>query len=69
MRPSDLSPLFSDEEASPEEIRRARRIAAIYDFKEAVAMHHKLMANGEIDKLWSNASKIVGLAMELLPEE
>jgi hypothetical protein len=40
MKPSDLNPLFSDEDASDEEIARARKLIASVELKEAAKQRH-----------------------------
>lgn len=77
-KPSDLSPLFSDEDASPEEIARARRIVAREELREAVKEYRRW--EREIDyttpsdsPVWelrtSWGKRIVALVLELFPEE
>lgn len=75
-KPSDLSPLFSDEDATPEEIARARRLVAYQELKESAAAYHRLMDDVDYktpsesykrrqDELIHN---ILVLVLELFPE-
>ena len=80
MKPSELNPLFSDEEITPEEIARARRIVAYHELKEAAAEYRKLMniwrsmrsGSQEWGQEWQKVNdcerKIAALALELFPE-
>jgi hypothetical protein len=75
-KPSDFSPLFSDEELSPEEIKRARQIVAWVELKEKAQERHRLgmqldyKADGALYKELGKLDKeIVVLALELFPKE
>jgi hypothetical protein len=78
MKPSDLSPLFSDEDASPEEIARARKIVAREELKGLVKEYRRLArdidyttpSDSSIWKLWKDCrDPIIANVLELIPEE
>jgi hypothetical protein len=69
-KPSDLSPLFSDEKATPEEIARARKIVAYVELKELVALYRRLVWLEA--KQWAiddTRKKITDVVLELFPED
>lgn len=75
MKPSDLSPLFSDEDATPEEIARARRTVAKVELQEAVKEYRTSLR--ELDYKASSSAyeinvqlrmRIIELVLELFPD-
>jgi hypothetical protein len=77
-KPSDLSPLFSDEDATPQEIAKARRLVAAAELQKATQEYHRLqydidyttMASSPVWKELKKLEKrIVELALELFPDE
>lgn len=77
MKPNDLNPLFSDEELTPQEIARARRIVAWVEMPEAIKELRRLerdigYTTPSSSPIWALRDecrkRIVALAMELFPE-
>jgi hypothetical protein len=79
MKPSDLNPLFSDEDATPQEIARAKRIVASLQLKEIVAERRRLQDNLDYKtegfaytQAWKRIEEIdkeiIALVLELFPE-
>lgn len=76
MKPSDLSPLFSDEEVSPQEIKRARRLIARIELEEKAKELHGLLAKRDykdsdsvLPRIAVINHEIVTLVLELFPNE
>jgi hypothetical protein len=78
MKPSDLNPLFSDEDATPQEIARAKRIVASLQLKEIAAERRRLQDRLDrtegfaYTQAWKRIEEIdkeiIALVMELFPE-
>lgn len=77
MKPSDLGPLFSDGEPTPEQIARARKLIARLELKDAAKQRHyftkQLDGRGDESQLYATIAlvdkKIVALVLELFPDE
>jgi hypothetical protein len=67
MKPSDLNPLFSDEDATPQEIARAKRIVVLEELKEQVRLYRSQLG-AEQWALDDTRKKIADLVLELFPE-
>jgi hypothetical protein len=78
-KPSDLSPLFSDEDATPEEIARARRIVATVELRDLVKQRRKIVPDVyktewdtkgyDWEEVKQIESKIIQLVLILVREE
>lgn len=78
MKPSEINPLFDDSEVTEEQIKRARRLIAKLELKDAAKDYHANMRNidytvpsdsGYRKRQSELGTRIIELVLELFPEE